>query len=447
MASFSSGSFYGPPSKSVRDKQRLLRLSKAEQAVKSKIFSLRTANLDQSYPDDYHVFRTQKEALAKAQELDLSTFAFETDHSGIRSFVAAHEDKMWRTLSSLKSHLRHVYEVIPQGAPCKLYFDIEFQKSKNPGRNGTGGLATFIQFVRDQLESVLGMVCPLKDVVDLDSSSEAKFSHHVIFKTAVFENNYECGAFVQYLCNHLHPDVKEEITFLDSSNKKTLFVDGAVYTKNRNFRTFHSSKFGKTAVLELSDWSKSILDPPICDKKVFRDSLVTCIDTTGNRVLNFSGKQMLYSNLEKRMPRKSLPGQNRSEYQTSPFPEVDDYIKSLLDLPGYIRKSLWKPQEQALEYEIAGYRYCDNVQRQHKSNNIRFVVLLGRGIYFQMCHDPDCKDFKSKDYHLPKSVQPWLLLFEDPEDELDDGDENIFLFNVAEILEEPLDYENIFTDF
>lgn len=39
----------------------------------------------------------------------------------------------------------HCYEVIPEGAVCKLYFDLEFQRAWNPGLDGEGMVARLIQ--------------------------------------------------------------------------------------------------------------------------------------------------------------------------------------------------------------------------------------------------------------------------------------------------------------
>ena len=47
-----------------------------------------------------------------------------------------------------------------------------------------------------------------------------------------------------------------------------------------------------------------------------------------------------------------------------------------------------------LFYDLAGdYKYCENIGRHHKSNNIRIVVNLNSGQYYQLCHDPDCNKF------------------------------------------------------
>ena len=46
-------------------------------------------------------------------------------------------------------------------------------------------------------------------------------------------------------------------------------------------------------------------------------------------------------------------------------------------------------------YDLAGgYKFCENIGRNHKSNNIRIIVDVNTEEYFQACHDPDCRGFK-----------------------------------------------------
>lgn len=44
-----------------------------------------------------------------------------------------------------KDSLMHCYEVIPEGAVCKLYFDLEFQRIFNPSMDGESMVAFLIQ--------------------------------------------------------------------------------------------------------------------------------------------------------------------------------------------------------------------------------------------------------------------------------------------------------------
>ena len=47
-----------------------------------------------------------------------------------------------------------------------------------------------------------------------------------------------------------------------------------------------------------------------------------------------------------------------------------------------------------LVYDLAGgYKFCENIGRNHKSNNVRIAVDINSGQYFQSCHDPDCQGF------------------------------------------------------
>ena len=81
--------------------------------------------------------------------------------------------------------------------------------------------------------------------------------------------------------------------------------------------------------------------------------------------------------------------------KSSPFPEVDKFILGIIGgYNGYIRKCTMQENSDLLFYDLAGdYKYCENIGRHHKSNNIRIVVNLNSGQYYQLCHDPDCNKF------------------------------------------------------
>jgi hypothetical protein len=124
------------------------------------------------------------------------------------------------------------------------------------------------------------------------------------------------------------------------------------------------------------------------------------------------------------------PAAGRNPTSTkSPFPEIDEFVKSLIFPKGSIRKCVWNAAESAIEYEVCGFRFCANVRREHKSNNIKYVVLPKRGVFFQLCHDPECSGFRSDDVLLPREAQPWLDLLEEDSCENED---DIFLLNACE---------------
>ncbi len=120
---------------------------------------------------------------------------------------------------------------------------------------------------------------------------------------------------------------------------------------------------------------------------------------------------------------------------TSPFPEVDAFISSVVASGGgRIRKVTPRPSLGAVEYEISGDRRCGNVGRRHRSNNVKYVALLARGVFFQACHDPDCAGYRSEERPLPMDCQTWRQLFEEEDffqtefdDDNDDDDKVLWL--------------------
>ena len=64
---------------------------------------------------------------------------------------------------------------------------------------------------------------------------------------------------------------------------------------------------------------------------------------------------------------------------------------------GRIRKiSPWSAHEGQYKFEICGsYRYCENIRRHHKKNQIYFIVDTINKTYVQRCHDPECSGFQS----------------------------------------------------
>lgn len=59
------------------------------------------------------------------------------------------------------------------------------------------------------------------------------------------------------------------------------------------------------------------------------------------------------------------------------------------------------------------HRYCENIGRWHKSNNIYLIVDLTKQVIYQKCHDENCSDFMSSPKKLPEEISFQL----DSEDE------------------------------
>ncbi|XP_076855083.1 DNA-directed primase/polymerase protein-like [Brachyhypopomus gauderio] len=116
------------------------------------------------------------------------------------------------------------------------------------------------------------------------------------------------------------------------------------------------------------------------------------------------------------------------EQQASPYKELDNFVLTLVykdGVQGCIRRWTYFVSEQLLVYDIGRFRWCHNVGRFHKSNNIIIVVDLKEEVWYQRCHDPECRrqNYRSSSYPLPQEVSMSYMLKEgfslqDEEDQL-----------------------------
>jgi hypothetical protein len=173
---------------------------------------------------------------------------------------------------------RHLYEIIRESYPCRLYFDLEFSLTENPALDGEALTKKWVHLVLWKLYEYFSLLVSFHDVIDLDSSTETKFSRHItiIIKDSIrgsishsssssdeilFLNNIEVGAFVFAVINDILIDNGqstqprrgfEDLWVQKDGKRETCFVDLGVYTKNRAFRLFSSSKYGKKTALKIA---------------------------------------------------------------------------------------------------------------------------------------------------------------------------------------------------
>ncbi|NXR78797.1 PRIPO protein, partial [Pycnonotus jocosus] len=404
----------------------------------------------------WKIFSRQAEAFnyVKTCEEDVHVFALEKNtQSGQRFYLVTTYKELWFYYTKgYKTSLMHCYEVIPEKDACKLYFDLEFYKPANPDADGKSMVMKLIELVSQKLKELYDVNCSSKDVLNLDSSTDEKFSRHLIFlpQKTVFKDNTHIGNFVRTIlqpairllesrvavipteeAGHVfqcsagagldgsltnltaveddskdwpaiahetkdmempHQEENVDFSFLivkDKEGNKQLFVDLGVYTKNRNFRMYKSSKAGKNVILKIAEDNKFI---PNCEKDVsleeayFLSSLICNI-----RLVAFGLTDPMEG------------------YQGSPYPEIDSFVRSLVNkdgLQGGIRQWSYFSLKELLIYDIFGYRWCENIGRAHKSNNIMILVDLKNEVWYQKCHDPVCREqnFKSQSFPLPPGI-------------------------------------------
>ncbi|XP_007177925.2 DNA-directed primase/polymerase protein isoform X1 [Balaenoptera acutorostrata] len=440
-------------------------------------------------PSIWKLFHRQTQAFnfVKSCKEDVHVFALECKvGDGQRIYLVTTYAQLWFYYKSRRT-LLHCYEVIPENAVCKLYFDLEFNRLANPGADGKKMVALLIEHVCKALQQFYRVSCSAEDVLNLDSSTSEKFSRHLIFQLhdVAFKDNTHVGNFVRKILEpafHLiasedddmtpettghefshfsETPIKQGISFSKKSTdedigeswttnseklerlgsakqsspdlsflivknnigEKHLFVDLGVYTRNRNFRLYKSSKIGKYVPLEVAEDNKFY---PIQSKNIsienqyFLSALVSNVRFSDTlRILTCDISQ----NKQKRVEyfnHTSTSVETIEGFQCSPYPEIDQFVLLLVNkngIKGGIRRWNYFFLEELLVYDICKYRWCENIGRAHKSNNIMILVDLKNEVWYQKCHDPICKaeNFKSDCFPLPAEVRLLFLLKEEEE--------------------------------
>ncbi|CAK6442561.1 unnamed protein product [Pipistrellus nathusii] len=446
----------------------------------------------QEPPSIWKLFPRQTQAFnfVKSCKEDVHVFALECEvGDGQRIYLVTSYVQLWFHYKSRK-HLLHCYEVIPENAVCKLYFDLEFNKLANPGADGKKMVALLIEHVCKALQELYRVNCSAEDVFNLDSSTDEKFSRHLIFQLhdVAFKDNIHVGNFVRKIlqpafhliasgddeddggipetasqslspfseppinqgvsCSEMSTDKETgesrtwnskapgrlrsaersspDLSFLvvkDPAGKKRLFVDLGVYTRNRNFRLYKSSKRGKPVVLEAAEDNRFSLtesESSSEEQQYFLSSLVSNVRFSDTlRVLRCDASE----NKQKQSGHLNSTGtsvESIEGFQGSPYPEIDQFVLSLVNkngIKGGIRRWNYFFPEELLVYDICKYRWCGNIGRAHKSNNIMILVDLKNEVWYQKCHDPVCKaeNFKSDRFPLPAEICLLSLLKEEEE--------------------------------
>ncbi|XP_049720824.1 DNA-directed primase/polymerase protein isoform X1 [Elephas maximus indicus] len=440
-------------------------------------------------PSIWKLFYRQTQAFnfVKSCKENVHVFALECKvGDGQRIYLVTTYVQLWFYYKSRKN-LLHCYEVIPENSVCKLYFDLEFNKRANPRADGKKMVALLIEHVCQALRGLYSVNCSAEDVFNLDSSTEEKFSRHLIFQLhdVAFKDNIHVGNFVRKILQpalkliasedddrtpettdhgfshfseapvkqgtsvntaSVEKNVREsqtlnsekperpgsaeqsspDLSFLVVKNnrgEKHLFVDLGVYTRNRNFRLYKSSKIGKHVALEVAEDNKFF---PVQSKNISEENHFFLSSLVSN--VRFSDTLQIltcdtYQNIKKRVEyfnHSSTSVETIEGFQCSPYPEIDQFVLSLVNKNG-IKGGIWRWNyffpEELLVYDICKYRWCKNIGRAHKSNNIMILVDLKNEVWYQKCHDPVCKaeNFKSDCFPLPPEVR-LLMLFKDEEE-------------------------------
>ena len=155
------------------------------------------------YADDINI-----SLLAKNGNMT-TVFSREIPRKGHRYFFVEHLSSFYRKYMTLSARDRTMYEIIRGDFPCRLYFDIEFNKGLNAGRDGERSMTIFKKYLILWIKLLLGFDISESDlksenrcagqIVELDASNTTKFSRHIIVSLPtgyVFANGREVFKFL-----------------------------------------------------------------------------------------------------------------------------------------------------------------------------------------------------------------------------------------------------------
>ncbi|CAM9340616.1 unnamed protein product, partial [Ectocarpus fasciculatus] len=318
------------------------------------------------------------------RDIDLKVLCFESEAMmGRRRFVAAEVSEFVRRYSTIAPLERHVYEIIREGYPCRIYLDLEYAKDYNINANGEEMVRKVVRMLCWKLYELFGLVVGPRDIVDLDSSNEKKFSRHVtvVLPSSALDrckqnNNLVVGRVIAAMIEEMFdPDIHtapfavgaavecidgtaidglrirpyfRDLWVRNKDGKLTCFIDTGVYTRNRAFRLLSSCKYGKTAVLKVSgnkEYNDSEPAPGAVIRQVNPFGKSSSLLTSSISVISAPSKH--YNAELKRYLRRISPlvtyhdgelrgggsSGNREEARvhahglnTSPFPALDEFV-------------------------------------------------------------------------------------------------------------------------
>ena len=379
-------------------------------------------------------FPRQDEAIRFSKEhAHTKVFIYQDHLSGQRRFLVSTYDEFWRRYNNMDPQIRHHYEVIQEGSPCHIYFDLEFNAKLNQKRDADEMVDTLVAVTFSALQDKYSIEGQEEWIIELDSSNEEKFSRHLIIripKTA-FKDNSHVGAFISEICSRIaaqraaNPNLDKLYITKDSSGAEPadqLFVDTAVYSRNRCFRLAFSSKSGKKSFLVATGRFKC---KNMNDKELFLESLICRLDDDCDKLLicklDLECKKALHFDTEASVTRIQVKNCRvaidtyRSDfpqaytYGRSPFPALDGFIESIASfgsVSGKIRCWYWFSQDGLMIYSMSRSRYCEHIGREHKSNHVMYIVDFQRAAYYQKCYDPDCRGYRSPLRAVPLDAIP-----------------------------------------
>ncbi|KAF0990001.1 hypothetical protein HZS_3751 [Henneguya salminicola] len=175
----------------------------------------------------FHTLKPAFEYIESKNNTDLRIFSQEIikNKNSVFCYIVTNIDSFWYEYSASSENSRHLYEVIVENRPCKLYLDLEFYKKYNQNIDGIQLTIHMINYIIKILKSHFNITVEFKDFLWLDSSSDQKYSAHIIMSQKyLFASNVELGYFLKYCADKTQQE-HSHLYVATSNRDKTFFAD------------------------------------------------------------------------------------------------------------------------------------------------------------------------------------------------------------------------------
>ncbi|CCW63028.1 unnamed protein product [Phytomonas sp. EM1] len=271
-----------------------------------------------------------------------------------------------------------------------------------------------------------------------------KFSQHYVINLHrhIFDSNASVGEFVKHFVGYLQTrcgeslevhralfyhgaPVVEDLTSSLSETRSSLtlpllprrcIIDTAVYSRNRMMRTLGSCKLGKESVLKLESVKRNGKPINFENSSAFENLMSSLIVAHHwSSPLSADERSILHIEGQNHSGRGALVKFSRVKYTQDeasigpPFCFSDLERANVLSAISRIEASYSnicgcecfvtstrRLGERYAILSLGGTRYCQNVMREHKSNNVYLVMDLVKRTWVQKCFDPDCSQYRSQ---------------------------------------------------
>ncbi|GMH34039.1 hypothetical protein BSKO_01873 [Bryopsis sp. KO-2023] len=331
---------------------------------------------------------------------------------------------------SKRQEMPSYYEMVREGYPCHLYFDLEYEKEQNEDLDGCRMVEELVAKLDGFLRKWLGLTLADSFILELDSTTDIKFSRHLVIRLP--NHAFKDNSHVKVLVNTFLETLGRDELKVKSKDGKTCahFVDRSVYSRNRNFRMMYNTKAGRNAkLLPTKRFSMATVTTLTASsyRKLFHLGLI-CSVKEGVQLYDMSTYQGFVEKKDHKIvslqERRGGIGNTKKFVGSRALNEVpvkcdkdvvleEKFVKAIRGLIPYMEKIAKRRSGQHASVnsimvlgsccELVSYaflgngsHYCENIGRNHAKNHIHLLVNLTSRDYCQKCFDADCAGFSSE---------------------------------------------------